>query len=217
MKADTERFGFETREALYRVIDARRDVRMGFLPDPVPDEVLRRVLEAAHRAPSVGFMQPWDFVLIKSEETRRRIKAGFVAAAELEQATFDEERAQQYRALKLEGIEEAPLGIVVTCDPERTGRTGLGRVLNPDMELFSCVCAIQNLWLAARAENLGVGWVSILDYSLLKTLLGVPDSHKVVAYLCVGYVEQFERVPDLERAGWQRRLSLSDLVHSEYW
>lgn len=207
----------QERDALYKTLFARRDVRRNFRPEPIPEEVLQRILMAAHHAPSVGFMQPWDFVLVEQPETRASIRDGFVEASGIEAEIFEGERQQLYRSLKLEGITDSAMGIVVTCDSKRMGEQGLGRVLNPEMSLYSTVCAIQNLWLAARAENVGVGWVSILDYEVLRRLLGIPDSVDVIAYLCVGYTDGFAASPDLEQRGWQDRLPLSELIHRERW
>src|SRR5262249_10325721 len=193
----------EDREALYRVIEARRDVRH-FLPAPVPPEVLRRILEAAHRAPSVGFMQPWNFILITSQELRRQIRADFEEQnrAQLERMP-PPERLELYRQLKLEGILEAPLNLAVTCDRGRDAPFVLGRAPMPETDLFSTCLAVQNLWLAARAEGVGVGWVSILDRQATAGLLGLPAGVELVAYLCVGYPVEFRPRPLLEEVGWK--------------
>lgn len=205
------------RDALYKTIYARRDVRSEFLPDPIRDEVLMRMLNAAHHAPSVGFMQPWDFVVVRSQDTRQKIKDAFDDANADAVSQFDGERAEQYRGLKLEGILESPLGVVVTCDRTRTGNVVLGRTTNPEMDLYSAACAVQTLWLAARAENIGMGWVSILDHDDLRNILGIPDHIQPVAYCCLGYTAQFHDKPDLERKGWLPRRELGDLLHLETW
>lgn len=209
--SDTER------EALYKVIYGRRDVRGQFLPDAVPDEVLRRILDAAHHAPSVGYMQPWDFVVVREEETRRKVKEGFEVAHREAAEMFEGEQREQYCSFKLEGIMEAPLGICVTCDRSRTGEVVIGRTANPEMDLYSSVCAVQNLWLAARAENLGVGWVSIIHHDAVRSALGIPEHVVPIAWLCVGYVSFFHQTPELEQAGWLPRLELATLVHEERW
>ncbi len=205
------------RDALYKVIYSRRDVRGQFLPDPVPEGVLRRVLKAAHHAPSVGFMQPWDFILVQQEQTRKAIKAGFAAAHEQSALMFSGGRQEQYRNFKLEGIEEAPLGICVTCDRRRTGPVVIGRTIKPEMDLYSAVCAVQNLWLAARAENLGMGWVSIIHDQVLREVLHIPEEIDIIGYMCLGYVSYFKEKPELESAGWLPRLDLNDLIHQERW
>ncbi|WP_421862873.1 5,6-dimethylbenzimidazole synthase [Motiliproteus sp.] len=205
------------RDAFYKVLHNRRDVRREFKPDPIPQDVLMRVLEAAHHAPSVGFMQPWDFILVEDLAVREKIKAGFeVAHAEAAQM-FDAERRETYRGLKLEGILESPLGICITCDRQRTGPTVIGRTANPEMDLYSAVCAVQNLWLAARAENLGVGWVSIIHHDTVRQALGIPDEIMPIAYLCIGYVSDFHEKPELEKAGWLPRADLQSLIHHDQW
>jgi 5,6-dimethylbenzimidazole synthase len=205
------------RDALYKVIYGRRDVRGQFLPDPVSGEALRRVLDAAHHAPSVGFMQPWDFIVVHDLETRRRIREGFEVAHAEAAAMFDPERRGKYLSFKLEGILEAPLGVCVTCDRTRTGEVVIGRTANPEMDLYSSVCAVQNLWLAARGENLGVGWVSIVHHGHVREVLGIPEHVVPIAWLCIGRVSHFHETPELEQAGWLPRLELDELIHEGQW
>ena len=205
------------RRGLYRVLLSRRDVRGQFLPDAVPDAVLARILTAAHHAPSVGFMQPWSFILVRSPELRGRIKAAFGAANAEAAAMFDGERQTTYRSLKLEGILEAPVNICVTCDRDRVGPVVLGRTHIPTMDLYSTVCAVENLWLAARAEGLGLGWVSIISEPALKDILGLPERVVPVADLCIGKVSHFFAQPELETRGWRKRLRLADLVTLDHW
>ncbi len=205
------------REAVYKAIFSRRDVRRDFLPDPIPEPVLSRILGAAHHAPSVGFMQPWDFILVRDLGIRQRIKAAFEQAHAEAAAQFEGAQRETYRSLKLEGILEAPLGICVTCDRDRHGPVVIGRSQNPEMDLYSSVCAVQNLWLAARVEGLGVGWVSIIDHTALADLLGLPDHVQPVAYLCIGYVTFFRERPELEDAGWLDRTDLKTLIHHDRW
>jgi 5,6-dimethylbenzimidazole synthase len=205
------------RDALYKAIFSRRDVRGQFRPDPVPDEVLNRVLLAAHHAPSVGFMQPWNFIVITDPAVKSRIHADFARATEEAAAMFEGERRSLYSRLKLEGIREAPVNLCITCDRERSGPVVLGRTHMPAMDLYSCVCAVQNLWLAARAEGLGVGWVSILHEDALKAALGIPERIVPIAYLCIGHVTHFEATPELETQGWRKRLPLEDLVFRDRW
>jgi len=205
------------RDALYKVIYSRRDVRGQYLPDRVPDEVVGRLLDAAHHAPSVGFMQPWDFIVVRDPAIRQEIKHGFEIAHREAASMFPEAKQDQYCSFKLEGIMEAPLGICVTCDRSRSGGVVIGRTANPEMDLYSSVCAVQNLWLAARAENLGVGWVSIIHHDHVRRVLGIPEHIVPVAWLCVGYVSFFHETPELEQAGWLPRLELETLVHHETW
>ncbi len=214
---DGQQGGFSAAEraAIYRCITERRDVRRNFLPDPVPDEVLGRVLAAGHAAPSVGFLQPWNFIVIRDPATRTALHDAFTRANGEAARMFEPERAKLYRSLKLEGILEAPLMLCVTCERDRAGPVVLGRTHQSEMDIYSTVCAVQNIWLAARAENLGVGWVSILSLADLRAILGIPEPIVPIALLCVGYVARFETTPDLERAGWRKRLPLEDLVFSE--
>jgi 5,6-dimethylbenzimidazole synthase len=205
------------KDAVYRAIHTRRDVRDQFRPDPLPDDLVRRLLEAAHAAPSVGFMQPWSFLLIRSPEKREAIWQAFLRANEEAEAMFPEERRSVYRVLKLEGIRKAPLNICVTCDPDRAGPVVLGRTHDARMDAFSTVCAIQNLWLAARAEGVGLGWVSIFHENELKTLLGIPERVQIIGYLCLGFVDELYCVPELEVKGWRKRLALDDLVFEDHW
>jgi 5,6-dimethylbenzimidazole synthase len=211
------KFSEPEREAVYRAIFERRDVRRNFLPTPVPDDVLARLLTAAHHAGSVGFMQPWDFVVIRQAATKRAVKALFHKVNGEAATRYKGGKADLYRRLKLEGIEESPVNLCVTCSRQRGGRHVLGRSTVLDTDLYSTCCAIQNLWLAARAEGIGVGWVSILDHAALKRVLGIPRSIKVLAYLCLGYVSDFAAQPDLEVAGWRARLPMEQLIHYESW
>ncbi|MEC5321950.1 5,6-dimethylbenzimidazole synthase [Aurantimonas sp. A3-2-R12] len=205
------------RAAVYRAIETRRDVRDEFLPRPLPDDVLRRLLEAAHHAPSVGFMQPWNFVLVRDSAVRHRVHAAFSRANEEAAEMFADGRQATYRSLKLEGIRKAPLNICVTCDRSRGGPVVIGRTHNSEMDLYSTVCAVQNLWLAARAEGVGVGWVSIYHEPELRDILEIPEEISVVAYLCVGYVDRLYDEPELQAKGWRRRLDLDDLVFDDAW
>lgn len=207
----------DEREALYKVIYSRRDVRGQFLTDPVPDDTLRRLLDAAHHAPSVGFMQPWDFIVVRDPEVRRRIRDGFEVAHAEASLMFDGEKRERYGTFKLEGIMEAPLGVCVTCDRTRTGKVVIGRTANPEMDLYSSVCAVQNLWLAARAENLGVGWVSIIHHDHVRKVLGIPEHVVPIAWLCIGKVSFFHETPELEQVGWLPRMELEELVHQGQW
>ena len=213
----SEHITAQEREAFYKTVYTRRDVRNEFLADAIPDDVLSRILTAAHHAPSVGFMQPWDFIIIKNKQTKLAVKQEFIKANNEAAELLSGERKQQYQALKLEGITESPLNICVSCDRTRTGDFVLGRTTNNAMDLYSTVCAVQTLWLAARAENIGVGWVSILHDDTLKKLLKLPDHVVPVAYLCLGYVSEFHDKPDLERKGWLPRREVVRHVHEEVW
>ncbi|WSY15729.1 nicotinate-nucleotide--dimethylbenzimidazole phosphoribosyltransferase [Embleya sp. NBC_00896] len=204
-----------SREAVHRVMRERRDIRVGFRPDPVPDDVLVRVLEAAHAAPSVGYSQPWDFVVIRSEETRVTVQELARRQREAYASSLPKARAKQFLEIKVEAILETPVNIVVTVDTTRGGRHTLGRQTQPQMGPYSSALAVENLWLAARAEGLGVGWVSFFDERELAKALGLPDHIDVVAYLCVGYVDAFPEEPELETSGWAKARPLSWVVHEE--
>ncbi|SIR01645.1 cob(II)yrinic acid a,c-diamide reductase [Rhizobium sp. RU35A] len=210
-------FADAERAAIYHAIHTRRDVRDQFLPDPLPEDLLQRLLNAAHAAPSVGFMQPWSFILIRDADLRQRAWEAFSKANDEAAALFADEKQSLYRSLKLEGIRKAPLSIVVTSDPDRAGPVVLGRTHNPRMDVYSTVCAVQNLWLAARAEGVGVGWVSIFRDEDVRALLGIPDRVEIVAWLCLGYVEELYQAPELALKGWRQRLDLDDLVFCERW
>jgi 5,6-dimethylbenzimidazole synthase len=210
-------FSPEEREAVYRAIETRRDVRDEFLGDPLPDDLVKRLLSAAHSAPSVGFMQPWNFLMVRAPETRERIWQAFRRANEEAALMFSGEQQTKYRSLKLEGIRKAPLSICVTCDRTRGGAVVLGRTHNPQMDVYSTVCAVQNLWLAARAEGVGVGWVSIFHEAEIKAILNIPDHIEIVAWLCLGYVDQLYQQPELAVKGWRQRLPLDELVFEESW
>jgi len=217
VKPEELAFNDAERAAIYRAIAARRDVRRGFVDRPLPEDLLHRLLAAAHSAPSVGLMQPTRFIVIRDRATRSAVHGIFEDANREAAATYRGEQAEQYTALKLEGILEAPQNICVVCDPDNQRGHRLGRHTMPEAALYSTVCAIQNLWLAARAEGVGVGWVSILDPARLRTLLAIPGHILPVAYLCVGYVDRFATEPELERSGWESRVALRTAIcHDRY-
>jgi 5,6-dimethylbenzimidazole synthase len=205
-------FSNADRAAIYRAIALRRDVRKGYAPRPLPDDVLERLLTAAHHAPSVGLMQPSRFIVIRSLAVRRAIHGAFRDANAKAAELYTGERKKQYSALKLEGILEAPQNLCIVCDPHNQRGHGLGRVTMPETAAYSTVCAVQNLWLAARAEGVGVGWVSILDPVRLRKILGIPDRILPIAYLCIGFVDKFATGPELERAGWEKRIPLENAI-----
>ncbi|MCD9877440.1 nicotinate-nucleotide--dimethylbenzimidazole phosphoribosyltransferase [Streptomyces guryensis] len=203
------------REAVMKVMRERRDIRNGFRGDPIPHEVLLRVLEAAHTAPSVGHSQPWDFVVIRSADTRRSMHELAMRQRDAYAKSLPKGRAKQFKELKIEAILDTPVNIVVTADPTRGGRHTLGRHTQPQMAPYSAALAVENLWLAARAEGLGVGWVSFFDEREMVRALGLPEHLEVIAYLCVGYVDEFPDEPELMQAGWSKRRPLSWVVHEE--
>ena len=209
-------FTDEERESVYRAIYTRRDIR-AFRPDPVPDEVLWRILDAAHHAGSVGFMQPWNFVLIRDRPVRERLLEHFNEVSSRAADQYDGDRRQKYMALKLQGILDAPLNVLITCDTRRGGPHVLGRSTIRETDVYSTCLAVQNFWLAARAEGVGAGWISILEPDFLRRLLDIPPHVIPIAYLAVGYPVEFPETPMLERVGWRRREGLRDLVFDERW
>jgi 5,6-dimethylbenzimidazole synthase len=214
-RAGGHEFSPEERRAIYEAIFRRRDMRE-FLPDPVPDEVLARVLVAAHHAASVGFTQPWDFVIVRDAMRRRKVAQVFEEGAK-NAAMFTGERRERFLALKLEGILDAPLNLLVTCTPGRFGPAVLGKTGIRDVEIYSTCLAVENLWLAARAEGIGVGWVSILRNDALAEIFALPPEVIPLAYLCVGYVREFPERPVLASQGWAERLPPRTLLHFDSW
>jgi len=205
------------KEAVYRAIRERRDVRSGYLPRPLENDVLLRLLNAAHMAPSVGLMQPWRFIVVRDAAQRAKVHEIFTRARDTAAALYTGGRRALYARLKLEALLEAPQHLCVTCDPNSEQGHALGRHSMLETPAYSAVCAIQNLWLAARAEGIGVGWVSILDPIAMKNLLRIPPEVELVAYLCIGYIEEFASRPDLERVGWEERVSLKSVLREEFF
>lgn len=205
------------RAAVYRAIAARRDVRRGFTSEPLSEDLFNRLLSAAHSAPSVGLMQPSRFLVIRDPATRQSVHAAFCEANRKALETYTGERREQYAALKLEGILEAPQNLCILSDSSSQRGHKLGRQTIPETAAYSTVCAIQNLWLAARAEGVGVGWVSILDPARLREILKIPPHIEPIAYLCLGFVDTFATSPELERAGWEQRIPLADVVSYEHY
>ncbi|MDX6721568.1 MAG: nicotinate-nucleotide--dimethylbenzimidazole phosphoribosyltransferase [Solirubrobacteraceae bacterium] len=209
------RYGDEARAAVHRVIADRRDIRR-FRPDEVPADVLRRVLEAAHRAPSVGLMQPWRLIVVSDLRTRVEVRR-LAQRERVRQAGRFDARAREFLDQKIEGVVEAPLGICVCCDHGDPGIEVLGRGTIPETDVYSTACAIENLWLAARAEGLGVGWVSFYRPVDLRALLDIPARVDPIAYLCLGWPDERPRRPGLESTGWSSRTALEDVVMHGRW
>jgi nicotinate-nucleotide--dimethylbenzimidazole phosphoribosyltransferase len=204
------------RDALYDVVGARRDIRR-FRPDPVPAQVLQRVLGAAHAAPSVGHSQPWRFIVVTDPGVRDRAATMADGERLAQAAQLEPEAGRHLLDLQLEGIREAPLGVVVCCDRRTPAGGVLGRATFPDADLWSCACAIQNLWLAARAEGLGLGWVTLFRPADLAGLLHLPDGVVTLGWLCLGWPDERPPEPGLQRAGWSKRAPLADVVLQERW
>jgi 5,6-dimethylbenzimidazole synthase len=210
------KFTEEERDAVYKAIYSRRDVRT-FLPAPVPEDSITRILHAAHHAPSVGFMQPWSFILVTSDANKDRL----AWAADKERRAlaihYEDSRQDQFLSLKIEGIKQAPLTICVTCDPTRGGSHVLGRNSIPETDSLSVACAIQNMWLAACVEGLAMGWVSFYKKNDVRDILRIPPHIDPVALMSVGYTEHYPDKPILETSNWASRRSLDDLLFHDYW
>jgi len=209
-------FSTESKAAVYDVIYRRRDIRR-FRSEPIPEETLAAILQAAHHAPSVGFMQPWNFILIKDQEIKQKVSMLFERENAIAADLYENERKNLYCSLKLAGILESALNLCVTCDPTRGGPHVLGRHTIRETDLYSTAAAVENLWLAARAEGIGVGWVSILNNEDLKSILQLPSHIIPIAYLCLGYVDTFGDEPELQKVGWAQRHALANLVYYEQW
>ncbi|AMR66490.1 5,6-dimethylbenzimidazole synthase [Aquipseudomonas alcaligenes] len=207
-------FSPEERAAVYRAIVERRDMRH-FAGGEVAPELLTRLLQAAHQAPSVGLMQPWRFIRITRPELRESIHA-LVEAERVRTAEALGERSDAFMRLKVEGIRDCAELLVAALMDGREAHV-FGRRTLPQMDLASLACALQNLWLAARAEGLGMGWVSLFDPLELAQLLGMPVGSQPVAVLCLGPVREFYDKPMLVQEGWAREQALDELVFSDQW
>lgn len=209
-------FTNEERDAFYKVLYNRRDIR-SFLPTPIPQDALDNILMAAHHAPSVGFMQPWNFIVISSDE----IKEKLAWAADKEKRAlaihYDGEKEAKFLDLKVEGLKEAPITICVTCDPTRGGSHVLGRNSIPETDVLSTACAIQNMWLSACAEGLALGWVSFYKKNDIRDILEIPPHIDPIALLSIGYTENYPEKPLLELANWEKRRSLEQLIYENKW
>lgn len=210
-------FSKEEKEAIYKVIETRRDVR-SFNKGAVSMDAVARILEAAHHAPSVGFMQPWNFILVESDEIKQKL----AWAADKERRALaihyeEDERASKFLSLKIEGLKEAPLTICVTCDPTRGGSHVLGRNSIPETDMMSTACAIQNMWLASCVEGLAMGWVSFYKKADVRDILGIPPHIDPVALISIGYTDDYPKAPILESAKWEKRRSLEKLIYKEIW
>ncbi|VVC05424.1 Coenzyme F420:L-glutamate ligase [uncultured archaeon] len=210
-------FSTEEKSGFYKAVFSRRDVRSHFTSEPIDEKILSKILNAAHHAPSVGFSQPWNFILIKDVEARRNVKESFDNERVHSSNLIEDPKRSKYLSLRLEGILDSAVNVCVTYDPSKFGPFVIGRNSIPETGIYSVCCAIQNLWLAARAEGIGVGWVSILSNDDLKKILDIPEHVVPVAYLCLGHVSNFAEKPDLESAGWLPRLGLKDVIFYEKW
>lgn len=211
-------FSKEEKDAVYKVIYNRRDVR-SFLPTPIPEDQIHNILKAAHHAPSVGFMQPWNFIIVSSDETKEKL--AWTADKERRALAIhyeDEgEKETKFLGLKIQGIKEAPITICVTSDPTRGGSHVLGRNSIPETDMLSTACAIQNMWLAACAEGLAMGWVSFYKKNDVRDILNIPPHVEPIALLSIGYTDNYPTAPILETANWEKRRSLDDLIFTDQW
>ena len=205
------KFSKEDIATLENIILSRRDVRGNrFIDKEVAQEDIDKILFAGVNAPSVGFSQPWEFVIIKDNEIREKIKESFFEENEKAKKLFTEKKADAYTQLKLEGITESALNIAVFYKP--SDNPVLGQTSMKEAGVYSVVCAIQNMWLMARALNVGLGWVSILNPEKVKKILHAPDNRQLIGYLCLGHVDVFYENPELERLKWEKRKSLEEVI-----
>lgn len=204
------------RAAVYKAIYLRRDIRT-FRSTPLPEDAVMRILQAGHHGPSVGFMQPWNFIVIRDEKSKAALRAVVDRERQAAAVHFEDERQSRYLALKVEGLQEAPLTICVTSDPTRGGAHVLGRNSIPETDLFSVSCAIENMWLAARAENIALGWVSIYKKADIRALLKIPHHVEPVGLLSLGYTAAWPQQPLLQTAGWRGRVPFTDVLYHERW
>ncbi len=211
------RFSDSARRAVYEAIYRRRDIRQGYTGDPIDHDTLARLLHAAHHAASVGFMQPWNFILIQSPERREQLWQAVDKERRSAAVIFEGEQADQFPTIKIEAIREASVIIAVTVDPSRRGPHVLGRISDENTDLYSAACAIQNLWLAARAEGFGMGWVSFYRKPDIRLILDIPHHIDPIGLLCLGPVDAFPDQPVLEQIGWGKRMPLGELVGVEQW
>lgn len=205
------RFDAAFEEALAALFRWRRDVRR-FRPVPLAPGLLERLLEAAHSAPSVGLSEPWRFVLVETPARRAAVRESFGRANAAALAGYEGERAALYARLKLEGLDRAPVQLALFIDPDPSKGAGLGRQTMPETLAYSAVLAAGQLWLAARAAGVGMGWVSILEPDVVHRALDVPSGWRLIGYFCLGYPETETAVPELETAGWERRSPLAAVI-----
>ncbi|MFE4043638.1 MULTISPECIES: 5,6-dimethylbenzimidazole synthase [unclassified Priestia] len=209
-------FTNDEKQAVYKAIYGRRDVRT-FLSDEIPNETVYNILQAAHSGPSVGFMQPWNFILVSDTEVKNKL----AWAADKERRAlaihYEDEKKEDFLELKIQGLKEAPLTICVTCDPTRGGSHVLGRNSIPETDMMSTACAIQNMWLASYAEGLAMGWVSFYKKNDVRDILHIPPHIDPVALMSIGYTDKYPEKPILEQANWEKRRDLDKLIYHNVW
>ncbi|WP_303969559.1 5,6-dimethylbenzimidazole synthase [Sporosarcina ureae] len=209
-------FSQPEKEAVYKAIYTRRDVRT-FLPDAIPEDIVHRILNAAHHAPSVGFMQPWNFIIVSSDEVKEKLAWAANKERQALAIHYEDEKQTKFLGLKVQGLKEAPITICVTCDPTRGGSHVLGRNSIPETDALSTACAIQNMWLAATAEGLALGWVSFYKKNDVRDILNIPPHIDPIALLSIGYTENYPEKPILESANWEKRRELEALIFEDGW
>ncbi|WP_034680177.1 5,6-dimethylbenzimidazole synthase [Caldalkalibacillus mannanilyticus] len=206
----------EEREGVYKAIKGRRDIR-SFLPDPISPEKLENILKAAHHGPSVGYMQPWDFIIITSAEQKKALAKICEKEVKALAIHYEDEKKTKFLSLKLEGIQEAPVTICITCDPTRGGNHVLGRNSIPETDILSVACGIQNMWLSAYAEGIAMGWVSFYKKADVRELLKIPYHIDPIALVSLGYTEHYPARPILEEEKWEKKRPFEDTLHYGEW
>lgn len=209
-------FSQQEKNAVYKAIYTRRDVRT-FLPEAIPEDTLHRILDAAHHGPSVGFMQPWNFIVVSSNEVKEKLAWAADKERQALAIHYEGEKETKFLGLKVQGLKEAPVTICVTCDPTRGGSHVLGRNSIPETDALSTACAIQNMWLAATAEGLALGWVSFYKKNDVRDILEIPPHIDPIALLSIGYTEHYPERPILESANWETRRELDALIFQDSW
>ena len=209
-------FTQQEKDAVYKAIYTRRDVRT-FLPGAIPEDALHRILDAAHHGPSVGFMQPWNFVVVESDKVKDQLSWAADKERQALAIHFEDEKQTKFLGLKVQGLKEAPVTICVTSDPTRGGSHVLGRNSIPETDVLSTACAIQNMWLAATAEGLALGWVSFYKKNDVRDILNIPPHVDPIALLSIGYTENYPDRPILESANWEKRRELEQLIFADTW
>jgi 5,6-dimethylbenzimidazole synthase len=202
---------------VYDAIKKRRDVRSWFSPKPIDNKTLGRILEAGNHAPSVGLSQPWNYIIIRDSEIRKRIKDIVMDRRKEFYDSLPHGKKEKFKNIKIEGIMESNLNIAVTSDNSRKGPDILGKATIPETSEYSVVLSIENMWLAARAEGIGMGWISFFYPDNVKSVLGIPEEIKLIAYLAVGYLSEEHNIPELEEKGWENRLDASNFVYMDKW
>ncbi|MGG1619716.1 5,6-dimethylbenzimidazole synthase [Paenibacillus sp. NRS-1782] len=204
------------REGLFKAIFERRDIR-SFNGKPISKDKLNNILMAGHHAPSVGFMQPWDFIVIDSQGVKERLAHACHKEIQALSIHYEDEKKTRFLSLKLEGIREAPITICITCDPTRGGGHVLGRNSIPETDILSVACCIQNMWLASYAEGIAMGWVSFYKKTDVREILNIPPHIDPVALISLGYTDFYPTKPILEQEDWERRRNLNNLIHHNVW